>query len=69
MKETGVINKTALVYGQMNEVPGARMRVALSALTMAEYFRDNAHQDVLFFIDNIFRFTQAGSSRRSFLYW
>lgn len=61
MKETGVINKTALVYGQMNEVPGARMRVALSALTMAEYFRDNAHQDVLFFIDNIFRFTQAGS--------
>ncbi len=61
MKETGVLNKTALVYGQMNEVPGARMRVALSALTMAEYFRDFAHQDVLFFIDNIFRFTQAGS--------
>ena len=61
MKETGVLNKTALVYGQMNEVPGARMRVALSALTMAEYFRDSLHQDVLFFIDNIFRFTQAGS--------
>ena len=61
MKQTGVLNKTALVYGQMNEVPGARMRVALSALTMAEYFRDNEHQDVLFFIDNIFRFTQAGS--------
>ncbi len=61
MKETGVLNKTSLVYGQMNEVPGARMRVALSALTMAEYFRDNLHQDVLFFIDNIFRFTQAGS--------
>ena len=61
MTETGVINKTSLVYGQMNEVPGARMRVALSALTMAEYFRDSLHQDVLFFIDNIFRFTQAGS--------
>ena len=57
MTETGVINKTSLVYGQMNEVPGARMRVALSALTMAEYFRDSLHQDVLFFIDNIFRFT------------
>ena len=61
MKETGVLSKTSLVYGQMNEVPGARMRVALSALTMAEYFRDVSHQDVLFFIDNIFRFTLAGS--------
>ena len=61
MKESGVINKTALVYGQMNEPPGARMRVALSGLTMAEYFRDVKHQDVLLFIDNIFRFTQAGS--------
>ena len=61
MKESGVINKTALVYGQMNEPPGARMRVALSGLTMAEYFRDKQHQDVLLFIDNIFRFTQAGS--------
>ena len=61
MKGTGVLSKTALVYGQMNEVPGARMRVALSALTMAEYFRDTMNQDVLFFIDNIFRFTQAGS--------
>ena len=61
MKESGVINKTALVYGQMNEPPGARMRVALSGLTMAEYFRDVQHQDVLLFIDNIFRFTQAGS--------
>ncbi len=61
MKESGVINKTALVYGQMNEPPGARMRVALSGLTMAEYFRDQEHQDVLLFIDNIFRFTQAGS--------
>jgi len=61
MKESGVINKTALVYGQMNEPPGARMRVALSGLTMAEYFRDSAGQDVLLFIDNIFRFTQAGS--------
>ena len=61
MKATGVLNKTSLVYGQMNEVPGARMRVALSALTMAEYFRDTMNQDVLFFIDNIFRFTQAGS--------
>ncbi len=61
MKGTGVLSKTALVYGQMNEVPGARMRVALSALTMAEYFRDVMNQDVLFFIDNIFRFTQAGS--------
>ena len=61
MKESGVINKTALVYGQMNEPPGARMRVALSGLTMAEYFRDQKNQDVLLFIDNIFRFTQAGS--------
>ncbi|HIS42770.1 MAG TPA: F0F1 ATP synthase subunit beta [Candidatus Limiplasma pullicola] len=61
MKESGVINKTALVYGQMNEPPGARMRVALSGLTMAEYFRDRENQDVLLFIDNIFRFTQAGS--------
>ncbi|MCB7320216.1 F0F1 ATP synthase subunit beta [Lacrimispora sp. 210928-DFI.3.58] len=61
MKESGVINKTALVYGQMNEPPGARMRVALSGLTMAEYFRDVKNQDVLLFIDNIFRFTQAGS--------
>ena len=61
MQESGVLNKTALVYGQMNEPPGARMRVALSGLTMAEYFRDVKHQDVLLFIDNIFRFTQAGS--------
>ena len=61
MTESGVLNKTALVYGQMNEPPGARMRVALSGLTMAEYFRDQKHQDVLLFIDNIFRFTQAGS--------
>ena len=61
MKESGVINKTALVYGQMNEPPGARSRVALSGLTVAEYFRDQKNQDVLFFVDNIFRFTQAGS--------
>lgn len=61
MKESGVINKTCLVYGQMNEPPGARLRVALSALTSAEYFRDEEGQDVLLFIDNIFRFTQAGS--------
>ncbi len=61
MKESGVLGKTALVFGQMNEPPGARMRVALSGLTMAEYFRDVKHQDVLLFIDNIFRFTQAGS--------
>ncbi len=61
MKDSGVINKTALVFGQMNEPPGARMRVALSGLTMAEYFRDKENQDVLLFIDNIFRFTQAGS--------
>ncbi len=61
MSDTGVINKTAMVFGQMNEPPGARMRVALTGLTMAEYFRDKEHQDVLLFIDNIFRFTQAGS--------
>ncbi len=61
MKESGVLNKTALVFGQMNEPPGARMRAPLAALTMAEYFRDTEHQDVLLFIDNIFRFTQAGS--------
>ena len=61
MKGTGVLSKTALVFGQMNEPPGARLRVALSGLTMAEYFRDYEHQDVLLFIDNIFRFTQAGS--------
>ena len=61
MKESGVIGKTALVYGQMNEPPGARMRVGLTGLTMAEYFRDVQHQDVLLFIDNIFRFIQAGS--------
>ena len=61
MKESGVIDKTALVYGQMNEPPGARMRVGLTGLTMAEYFRDIKRQDVLLFIDNIFRFTQAGS--------
>ena len=61
MKDSGVINKTAMVFGQMNEPPGARMRVALTGLTMAEYFRDQEKQDVLLFIDNIFRFTQAGS--------
>jgi F-type H+-transporting ATPase subunit beta len=61
MKESGVLDKTALVYGQMNEPPGARARVALSALSMAEYFRDEENQDVLLFVDNIFRFTQAGS--------
>ena len=61
MKQSGVLSKTALVFGQMNEPPGARMRVGLTGLTMAEYFRDEAHQDVLLFIDNIFRFTQAGS--------
>ena len=61
MKESGVLTKTSLVYGQMNEPPGARMRVGLSGLTMAEYFRDRENQDVLLFIDNIFRFTQAGS--------
>ena len=61
MKESGVLDKVAMVFGQMNEPPGARARVALSALTMAEYFRDEEHKDVLLFIDNIFRFTQAGS--------
>ncbi|MSU76058.1 F0F1 ATP synthase subunit beta [Patescibacteria group bacterium] len=61
MKDSGVLEKTALVFGQMNEPPGARLRVALAGLTMAEYFRDQAGQDVLFFIDNIFRFTQAGA--------
>ena len=61
MKESGVLSKTALIFGQMNEPPGARMRVGLSGLTMAEYFRDYEHTDVLLFIDNIFRFTQAGS--------
>ena len=67
MTESGVIKKTAMVYGQMNEPPGARMRVGLSGLTMAEYFRDVKHQDVLLFIDNIFRFTQAGSEVSSLL--
>ncbi len=61
MNESGVVDKTALVFGQMNEPPGARARVALTGLTMAEYFRDEEHQDVLLFVDNIFRFTQAGS--------
>src|SRR5699024_175807 len=61
MSDSGVIKKTAMVFGQMNEPPGARMRVALSGLTMAEHFRDEQGQDVLLFIDNIFRFTQAGS--------
>ncbi|HNL28079.1 MAG TPA: F0F1 ATP synthase subunit beta, partial [bacterium] len=61
MKDSGVLNKTALVFGQMNEPPGARQRVALTALTMAEFFRDDEGRDVLLFIDNIFRFTQAGS--------
>ncbi len=61
MRESGVVGKTALVFGQMNESPGVRMRVALSGLTMAEYFRDQEHKDVLLFIDNIFRFVQAGS--------
>ncbi len=61
MKESGVLSKTCLIYGQMNEPPGARARVGLSALTVAEYFRDEQHQDVLLFVDNIFRFTQAGS--------
>ena len=67
MKESGVIAKTALVYGQMNEPPGARMRVGMSGLTIAEYFRDVKHQDVLLFIDNIFRFTQAGSEDSALL--
>lgn len=61
MKESGVLDKTVMVYGQMNETPGPRLRVALSGLTMAEYFRDKEGKDVLVFIDNIFRFTQAGS--------
>jgi len=61
MKESGVIDKTALIYGQMTEPPGARLRVGLTGLTAAEYFRDEEGQDVLLFIDNIFRFTQAGS--------
>ena len=61
MKESGVFDKTALVFGQMNEAPGVRMRVALTGLTMAEYFRDHEHKDILLFIDNIFRFVQAGS--------
>ena len=69
MQESGVIDKTALVYGQMNEPPGARMRVALTGLTMAEYFRDVAGQDVLLFIDNIFRFIQAGSEVSALLGW
>lgn len=67
MAESGVLEKTALVYGQMNEPPGARMRVALSGLTMAEYFRDRMGQDVLLFIDNIFRFTQAGAEASALL--
>ena len=67
MKESGVINKTALIFGQMNEPPGARMRVAETGLTMAEYFRDRENQDVLLFIDNIFRFIQAGSEVSSLL--
>ena len=67
MKESGVLDKTALVYGQMNEPPGARMRVGLSGLTMAEYYRDVKNQDVLLFIDNIFRFTQAGSEGSALL--
>ena len=67
MKESGVLSKTAMIYGQMNEPPGARARVALSALTVAEYFRDEMHQDVLLFIDNIFRFTQAGAEMSALL--
>ena len=67
MRESGVLQKTALVFGQMNEPPGARMRVAETGLTMAEYFRDVEHQDVLLFIDNIFRFVQAGSEVSSLL--
>jgi F-type H+-transporting ATPase subunit beta len=67
MKDSGVIKKTALVFGQMNEPPGARMRVAMSGLTMAEYFRDHDHKDVLLFIDNIFRYMQAGSEVSSLL--
>src|SRR5207342_2664689 len=61
MKESGVIDKTVMVFGQMNEPPGARLRVALTGVAMAEFFRDERGQDVLFFVDNIFRFTQAGS--------
>jgi F-type H+-transporting ATPase subunit beta len=61
MSESGVLSKTSLVFGQMNEPPGARLRVALGALTIAEYFRDEMNQDVLLFIDNIFRFVQAGA--------
>ena len=67
MKESGVLGKTAMIYGQMNEPPGARARVGLSALTVAEYFRDEMHQDVLLFIDNIFRFTQAGAEMSALL--
>src|SRR5699024_11963507 len=67
MKDSGVIEKTAMVVGQMNEPPGARMRVALTGLTMAEHFRDEQGQDVLLFIDNIFRFTQAGMEISSLL--
>lgn len=67
MKESGVLGKTAMIYGQMNEPPGARARVALSALTVAEYFRDEMHKDVLLFIDNIFRFTQAGAEMSALL--
>ena len=67
MKDSGVLDKTCLVFGQMNEPPGARARVALSGLTMAEYFRDVEGRDVLMFIDNIFRFTQAGSEVSSLL--
>ena len=67
MKESGVIDKTAMVYGQMNEPPGSRARVALTGLTMAEYFRDEENKDVLVFVDNIFRFTQAGAEISAFL--
>jgi F-type H+-transporting ATPase subunit beta len=67
MNESGVIKKTALIFGQMNEPPGARMRVAMTGLTMAEYFRDHDHKDVLLFIDNIFRYMQAGSEVSSLL--
>src|SRR3569832_2527959 len=67
MKESGVIDKLAMVFGQMNEVPGARARIALTGLTMAEYFRDEMGKDVLFFMDNIFRFVQAGSEVSSLL--
>lgn len=67
MKESGVLAKTALVFGQMNEVPGARARIGLTGLTMAEYFRDEGGKDVLFFMDNVFRFTQAGQEVSSLL--